>query len=357
MPAMKRRLVSKRVLVTLAIALVASVATGSWQIAAASNHAATQRQACATAEPAPDGGDIGAQSQVCTSPESPADASADAPAGSAEATPAGPGTAPGAAPTGTFSGPPPRAGFHEFPANCTVTHRLNDDPIVFPGLPGASHNHTFVGNPTTPAATTPPALLGGPTSCQDPKDASSYWFPTLLQNGVPVAPERVTVYYKSGVSDYRTVRPFPAGFRLVVGDARATSVTAFKGTWTCGGHLFTDIPSSCPAGSSLIVRLMAPSCWDGVNLDSPNHKSHMVYPVSGVCPADHPAPLPMLQMKVPYKLPGGNTSGLTYSSGPSFTFHYDFMNGWDPARQAQVISHCVNGGRQCNGLGIDRHKP
>jgi hypothetical protein len=60
---------------------------------------------------------------------------------------------------------------------------------------------------------------------------------------------------------------------------------------------------------------------------------------------------------VPYKLAGGVTKGLVYASGAANTFHFDFMNGWDPARQAEVIRHCVNGGRQCNGVGYDQHKP
>ncbi|OJT05575.1 hypothetical protein TRAPUB_3588 [Trametes pubescens] len=38
-----------------------------------------------------------------------------------------------------------------------------------------------------------------------------------------------------------------------------------------------------------------PSCWDGVNLDSADHKSHMAYPIqnynSGDCPASHPVHL------------------------------------------------------------------
>jgi hypothetical protein len=82
------------------------------------------------------------------------------------------GGGPAPVPTRSFAGPPPRAGFHEFPANCTVTHRLTDDPIVFPGQPGVGHNHTFIGNPSTTATTTPEALLGGRTSCRDPKDGA-----------------------------------------------------------------------------------------------------------------------------------------------------------------------------------------
>lgn len=33
----------------------------------------------------------------------------------------------------------------EFLAECPYTHRAPDDPIVFPGLPGASHMHSYVG--------------------------------------------------------------------------------------------------------------------------------------------------------------------------------------------------------------------
>lgn len=46
---------------------------------------------------------------------------------------------------------------------------------------------------------------------------------------------------------------------------------------------------NCPNG--LRAQVMFPSCWDGVNLDSSNHKSHMAYPSlvdNGVCPPTHP---------------------------------------------------------------------
>ncbi|MEU8379657.1 DUF1996 domain-containing protein [Streptosporangium sp. NPDC048865] len=267
------------------------------------------------------------------------------------------GALPAASPSSTFSGPPPRAQYREFAANCTASHYLSDDPIVYPGLVGAAHNHTFFGNKGTDAKSTNASLVSGVTSCQDPKDGSAYWSPTLLQDGKPVKPEMATIYYKSGVSDYRTVKPFPVGFRLVVGDAKMTSEASFKGYWSCGNARSKDFPGSCPSGSSLIMRHQAPSCWDGVDLDSADHRSHVAYPVGGVCPASHPVAVPMLEMKVPYKLPGGRTDGLSFSSGVSFSFHYDFMNGWDQQRQVALVKHCINGGRQCNGVGYDQHKP
>jgi hypothetical protein len=83
----------------------------------------------------------------------------------------------------------------------------------------------------------------------------------------------------------------------------------------------------------------------------------MVWPVNGSCPADHAVALPMLEIKVAYKLPGGVTGGLSYSSGASYTFHYDFLDAWQPDRLAYLVKHCINEGRQCNGYGIDQHKP
>ncbi|MFT4283523.1 MAG: discoidin domain-containing protein, partial [Protaetiibacter sp.] len=71
---------------------------------------------------------------------------------------------------------------HEFQANCTFSHILPDDPIVFPGQPGASHSHTFVGNTSTNAFSTPETLLAsGDSTCTVPQDDSSYWFPTLFR--------------------------------------------------------------------------------------------------------------------------------------------------------------------------------
>ncbi|GLX94780.1 DUF1996 domain-containing protein [Herbidospora sp. NBRC 101105] len=290
-------------------------------------------------------------------PASAATASAHASHRSAPAAVASPFPTAKPLPVPTFSGPPPFAQYREIHANCKVTHHLSDDPIVYPGLPGAAHNHTFAGNPTTNAKSTRASLLAGGSSCQDTMDKSAYWIPTLYQNGKVVDPTIVTTYYKSGVKDYRTVQPFPAGFRLIVGDMRTASAADFQGTWTCGGGTFTTFPKSCPSGSSLIVRLKAPSCWNGRDLDSSDHKSHMAYPVKGLCPAAFPVPLPMLEIKVPYKLPGGKTDGLAYSSGASYSFHYDFMEAWAGNRQAELVKHCINGGRQCNGYGIDQHKP
>ena len=49
---------------------------------------------------------------------------------------------------------------------------------------------------------------------------------------------------------------------------------------------------NCPQG--IRSQVFFPSCWDGVNLDTDDHQSHMAYPNqgdSGVCPDSHPNPM------------------------------------------------------------------
>lgn len=53
-----------------------------------------------------------------------------------------------------------------------------------------------------------------------------------------------------------------------------------------------EIPKTQCSGG-LRAQAVFPSCWDGVNTDSDDHKSHMSYPEgtnpdSGDCPESHP---------------------------------------------------------------------
>ena len=70
-----------------------------------------------------------------------------------------------------------------FIENCRFSHQAPDDPIVFPGKPGASHQHTFVGNRTTDAFSSFGSLRSGSTTCMRPDDTAAYWVPTLFENG------------------------------------------------------------------------------------------------------------------------------------------------------------------------------
>ena len=266
----------------------------------------------------------------------------------------------------TYVPPPtnPPTTHHEFQANCAVSRgNLPDDPIVFPNMPGASHSHTFLGNTTTNAATTLASLQAGGTACITPGDKTGYWMPTLLNGDAAVQPiGRQVIYYKTGVIDYTSVRPFPPGLRYIVGSPQAT-LDDFKNNpgavegFECGDSSFNwDIPATCTDGTQLNVRLQAPSCWDGRHLDTPDHKSHMAYPVLGVCPGDHPVAVPMIEFKMAWPV-SGNMAGVHFASGRGYSFHYDVFNAWDPPTLAALTTHCINGGLQCDPRGFDQYKP
>ncbi|WP_255949976.1 DUF1996 domain-containing protein [Streptomyces odontomachi] len=265
---------------------------------------------------------------------------------------------------------PPHRYFHEFQAKCAPNHTAPDDPIVFPGQPGKSHDHTFMGNTLTNADTTMGTLDQGGTSCNAVGDKSAYWMPSLYdgdQKIMPIGPQ--TIYYKAGVTDYTSVRPFPKGLRFVVGSPMQSKdeFQHLKGTvegWECGESYHNwDFPASCPTSqdTQLNIRLQAPSCWDGIHLDTPDHQSHMAYPVaSGAnyngCPADHPVALPMIEFKMAWPV-NGDMSQVRLASGAGFSFHYDFMDGWDAATLQAMVTHCINHGLQCDDRGYDQSNP
>ncbi|MGW7297969.1 DUF1996 domain-containing protein [Streptomyces sp. NPDC054829] len=264
---------------------------------------------------------------------------------------------------------PAPAYFHEFQANCEVTHTAADDPIVYPGQPGRSHDHTFMGNRSTDANSTTDSLFGGATSCLAPGDASGYWMPSLYDGDrkvLPVGPQ--VIYYKSGVTDYTSVRPFPKGLRFVVGSPMQ-SAEEFRNHpgwvegWECGdSYMNVDFPQHCPENTQLNIRMQAPSCWDGRYLDTPDHQSHMAYPVvkpgtnNDICPASHPVALPMIEFKMAFPV-DGDMSQVRLASGRGYSFHYDFFNAWHEPTLAALVQHCVVGGLQCNARGYDETRP
>jgi hypothetical protein len=95
-----------------------------------------------------------------------------------------------------------------FVSACGFSHRAMDDPIVYPGRPGLSHDHTFVGNQTTDAFSTLHSLRSGATTCRRAADTAAYWMPTLLLNGQPVEPRGATITTAAARSQ-RSVRSRP----------------------------------------------------------------------------------------------------------------------------------------------------
>jgi hypothetical protein len=240
-----------------------------------------------------------------------------------------------------------------FVGACRFSHRLMDDPIVFPGRLGASHDHTFVGNTTTNAFSTLRSLRAGSTTCRRGGETAAYWMPTLLLNGQAVEPRGATIYYRRRTLD--AVRPFPPGFRMIAGDSHAMAPQDLRVTfWNCGA--MTGIPPSasvptCPNERAARLRLHVnfPNCWDGRNLDSANHQSHVAYSVRGMCPASHPVAMPAVSLIFRYPVTGG--AGASLASGGQYSAHGDFFNAWRQGVLASLVHDCLNSLRHC---GRDR---
>src|SRR5438105_12997852 len=77
-----------------------------------------------------------------------------------------------------------------FISTCRFSHRAPDDPIVFPGHPAVSHDHSFVGNTTTDAFSPLSSLRAGSTTCRRQGENAGHRMPTLADDAPPAAPLR-----------------------------------------------------------------------------------------------------------------------------------------------------------------------
>ncbi|CAI5978741.1 unnamed protein product [Closterium sp. NIES-65] len=274
----------------------------------------------------------------------------------------------------------PRA---QFRIRCNFSHAARNDPIVFPGQPGKSHLHDFLGSKKTNAFTTDGTkLVGGATTCGLKADAAAYWFPSVFMRTNQkdaqgkyiykhLKPNWTLFYYRTSVKNPETIKPFPPGFRMLTGNPSAGNKQAndlANVEWWCGarGTHFNDFPhQKCPKGDQLIAKINFPVCWDGKNIDSADHRSHVVHiPLNTTCPSSHPVPLPRISIKVYY--PVSHDLDLTWpkdgvkgnpavylstvqsgGTGSPYEYHSDFINGWDQKVLARLVTDCINKNKKC----------
>jgi hypothetical protein len=231
-----------------------------------------------------------------------------------------------------------------FAVRCGFSHRNQDDPIVYPGQPGRSHDHTFFGNPLTTAFSTPASLRAkGETTCVNRADTSAYWVPTLYVAGRAVEPLALIATYSRRTS--RPLEPFPVGLKMIAGSAHARGAQDSRVTfWSCGvprAERSSTIPR-CPGTlrGGLRLHVSFPDCWDGTRLDSADHKSHMTYSSRAACPRSHPVAVPTLSLVIHYPVSGRRSAEL--ASGGQFSGHADFLNAWNQDALASRVKRYLN---------------
>jgi hypothetical protein len=226
---------------------------------------------------------------------------------------------------------------------CDFSHRAKDDPITLPGQKGAAHSHDFFANRSTNANSTYESLLAARSTCSREDDTAAYWIPTLYQNGQALRPAEAQLYYHDQDAP-EEVEAFPPNLRMIAGDHMATSPQPTNVTaWSCDKTTVersSEPPRACPGGSRLSLFVFFPNCWDGQNLDSANHQSHMTYSRGSTCPSTHPVRTPTIRLAVKY--PTSRGTGLAFSSGSRYTIHADFVNAWDQEELERLVRRCIN---------------
>ncbi|HZM32726.1 MAG TPA: DUF1996 domain-containing protein [Acidimicrobiales bacterium] len=245
--------------------------------------------------------------------------------------------------------PGPQGRVPQFVVECGFSHAAPDDPIVHPGHAGLSHLHTFFGSTLTGAGSTAEGLATGSTTCDQQLDRAAYWAPALLDGGAPVTPTGAIAYYRPGVDvDPASVEPYPFGLAMLAGEPHAEEGQPLDVVaWSCGtGSERHTAPPECPRGRPLRLAVAFPDCWDGRNLDSPDHRAHVARSERGRCPESHPVAVPQLLLTVSYPVAGPGHD-LALASGPLTGGHADFLNAWDPDKLRTEVESCLQRGLTC----------
>ncbi|KAL4867490.1 hypothetical protein BDV12DRAFT_171291 [Aspergillus spectabilis] len=261
------------------------------------------------------------------------------------------------------------------------------DPLVSPGEP-SYHVHTVHGSNGFSMTSGMADLLGGScTSCAVKQDKSAYWAPALYFVDKDTGDSEIVEEVGGLLAYYllygENVQAFPENFRMIAGDPFQRNFTwpipdPPKSEWTgdqasqaalaqkalgfnclnyakdaepsLGRHFLPDkayLDEHCTDG--VRFELMFPSCWNGEDADSDDHKSHVAYPslvMDGTCPEGFESRIVSLFFETiwdTYAFKDRNGYFALSTGDPTgFGYHGDFMHGWESGVLEEAVKTCTN---------------
>jgi hypothetical protein len=243
-----------------------------------------------------------------------------------------------------------------FRVSCDYSHMNNDDAIVYPNEQGRAHLHVYFGNTNVNYLSTAESIrtTGNSTCNGGIMNRTAYWAPAMIdtENGEPLKPRNALLYYKHG-----KVQEIPRGLKMIAGDMKSDSAQPHE-WFECNEKYTSRRPYlvSCNKGGLLTVSVTFPDCWNGKDLDSADHKSHMAYSANGRCSGSHSKKLPTLSILIYYPVTrdtGTSNWRLSSDNYPKdkragYSSHSDFIMGWDEDFHKAWVDNCINATKDCH---------
>ena len=276
------------------------------------------------------------------------------------------------------------------------------DPLVNPGQKYTPHLHQIVGGNSFNVTMDPnndPAKLSTCTSCSFVQDKSNYWTAVMFfkaKNGTYTRVPQVgnggpqgKLINKGGLDVYYIpsgkTTAFKKGFRMLAGSAYNTDTNKvskanichrcwtssnegnFVGGAPCTGSDTVEIPAD-PKCKMIRQTIIFPACWDGKNLDSPNHQDHVKYGQGsganggGACPSSHPVKLPQVMYELMWNVttfadksiwPSDGSNPFVYSMNiGGAAAHGDYVFGWEGDSLQKAMDNGCNLNNACPKAGL-----